>query len=71
MGLVGGDGRHRRPDAEVRTRHLAPDEPRPALLDHRIRVLESGQRRVDAVIARMTFPVDGLDVTALRRVGRE
>ncbi|WP_406168404.1 LysR family transcriptional regulator [Streptomyces sp. NBC_00996] len=47
--------RHRYPDAEVRTLHLAPDEPRPALLD----------RRVDAVVARLPFPTDGLDVTAL------
>jgi DNA-binding transcriptional LysR family regulator len=47
--------RHRHPDAEVRTLHLAWDEPRPALLDH----------RVDAVVARLPFPADGLEVTAL------
>lgn len=45
--------RHR--DAEVRTLHLAWNEPRSALLDH----------RVDAVVARLPFPTDGLDVTAL------
>ena len=47
--------RQRHPDAEVRTLHLASDEPRPALLDH----------RVDAVVARLPFPTDDLDVTAL------
>ncbi|KAB1148250.1 LysR family transcriptional regulator [Streptomyces luteolifulvus] len=47
--------RHRHPDEEVRTLHLAWDEPRPALLDH----------RVDAVVARLPFPADGLEVTAL------
>ncbi|NUL05716.1 LysR family transcriptional regulator [Streptomyces lunaelactis] len=47
--------RHRHPDADVRTLHLAGDEPRPALLDH----------RVDAVVARLPFPNDGLDVTKL------
>ncbi|MGW7367732.1 LysR family transcriptional regulator [Streptomyces sp. NPDC054841] len=47
--------RRRHPDAEVRTLHLAWDEPRPALLDH----------RVDAVVARLPFPTDGLDVRAL------
>ncbi|OLE24823.1 MAG: LysR family transcriptional regulator [Actinobacteria bacterium 13_1_20CM_3_71_11] len=47
--------RHRHPDAEVQTLHLAVDEPRPALLDH----------RVDAVVARLPFPTDGLHVTAL------
>ncbi|MFF2518378.1 LysR family transcriptional regulator [Streptomyces sp. NPDC058086] len=47
--------RHRHPDAEVRTLHLAPGEPRAALLD----------RRVDAVVARLPFTADGLDVTAL------
>ncbi|GAA2746028.1 LysR family transcriptional regulator [Kitasatospora cinereorecta] len=47
--------RHRYPDAEVHIRQLTPDEPRPALLDH----------RVDAVVARLPFPTDGLEVTAL------
>jgi DNA-binding transcriptional LysR family regulator len=47
--------RHRHPEAEVRTLHLATDEPRPALLEH----------RVDAVVARLPFPTDGLEVTAL------
>lgn len=47
--------RHRRPDADVRTLHLAWHEPRAALLD----------RRVDAVVARMPFPADRLEVTAL------
>ncbi|MER5549393.1 LysR family transcriptional regulator [Streptomyces sp. NPDC002589] len=47
--------RHAHPDAEVHTRQLTPDEPRPALLDH----------RVDAVVARLPFPTDGLEVTAL------
>ncbi|MFF3517776.1 LysR substrate-binding domain-containing protein [Streptomyces sp. NPDC002573] len=43
------------PDAEVHIRQLTPDEPRPALLDH----------RVDAVVARQPFPTDGLEVTPL------
>ncbi|WP_369394833.1 LysR family transcriptional regulator [Streptomyces sp. CG1] len=47
--------RHRHPDAEVRTTQLTPGEPHQALLDH----------RADAVIARLPFPTDGLDVTAL------
>ncbi|MER5549259.1 LysR family transcriptional regulator [Streptomyces sp. NPDC002589] len=47
--------RRRHPDAEVRTKQLTPDEPRRALLDH----------QVDAVAARLPFPTDGLDVTAL------
>ncbi|MER6571670.1 LysR family transcriptional regulator [Streptomyces sp. NPDC001093] len=47
--------RHRHPDAEVRTTQLTPGEPSQALLDH----------HVDAVVARLPFPTDGLDVTAL------
>jgi DNA-binding transcriptional LysR family regulator len=47
--------RRRHPRAEVQTVYLTPDEPRPALLD----------RRVDAAVARLPFPADGLDVTAL------
>jgi DNA-binding transcriptional LysR family regulator len=47
--------RHRHPNAELHTLYLAPDEPRPALLDH----------RVDVAIARLPFPTVGLDVTAL------
>jgi DNA-binding transcriptional LysR family regulator len=47
--------RHRHPDAEVQTLHLDVNEPRPALLG----------RRVDAVVARLPFPTDGLDLTAL------
>jgi DNA-binding transcriptional LysR family regulator len=47
--------RHRHPDAEVRTLHLAWNEPRAALLDH----------RVDAVVARLPFPTDQLHVTVL------
>ncbi|AHH96834.1 LysR family transcriptional regulator [Kutzneria viridogrisea] len=47
--------RHRYPDAEVRAAHLAWDEPRAALLDH----------RVDAVVTRLPFPTDQLHVTIL------
>lgn len=47
--------RHRHPRADVQTMYLAPDEPRPALLGH----------RVDAAVVRLPFPADGLDVTAL------
>ncbi|MQS16138.1 LysR family transcriptional regulator [Streptomyces kaniharaensis] len=47
--------RHQHPEAEVRTTQLTPDEPHPALLAH----------RVDAVIARLPFATDGLDVTPL------
>jgi DNA-binding transcriptional LysR family regulator len=47
--------RHRHPGAEVQTLYLSPNEPRPALLGH----------RVDAVVARLPFPTDGLEVTAL------
>lgn len=43
------------PDADVRVQHLEWSEPRPALLDH----------RVDAAVARLPFPTDGLDVTVL------
>jgi len=47
--------RRRNPDAELQTLYLAPDEPRSALLDH----------RVDVAVVRRPFPTDGLDVTAL------
>ncbi|GAA0388683.1 LysR family transcriptional regulator [Microbispora corallina] len=47
--------RHRHPDAEVRALHLAWNEAREALLDH----------RVDAVVARLPFPTGGLHVTVL------
>ncbi|WP_431906665.1 LysR family transcriptional regulator [Nonomuraea jabiensis] len=43
------------PDADVRTSHVAWNEPRPALLDY----------RVDAVVTRVPFATDGLDVTIL------
>ncbi|MEU9831941.1 LysR substrate-binding domain-containing protein [Streptosporangium sp. NPDC048047] len=49
------DLRHRHPDADVRTSHLAWNEPRPALFDY----------RVDAVVTRLPFATDGLDVTVL------
>jgi DNA-binding transcriptional LysR family regulator len=47
--------RHRHPDADARTLHLACDEPRAALLDH----------RADAVVTRLPLPADGLRLTAL------
>ncbi|MEV0353281.1 LysR family transcriptional regulator [Nonomuraea sp. NPDC050680] len=47
--------RQRHPDAEVRIFHLDWGEPRAALLDH----------RVDAAVARLPFPTDGLHVTVL------
>lgn len=47
--------RHRHPDADVRVQHLDWNEPRQALLDH----------RVDAAVARLPFPTDQLDVTIL------
>ena len=47
--------RHRHPGADVRTLHLTCDEPSAALLDH----------RVDAVVARLLFPVGQLHVTTL------
>jgi DNA-binding transcriptional LysR family regulator len=47
--------RHRNPDADVRVVHLAWNEPRAALLEH----------RVDAAVTRMPFATDGLDVTVL------
>lgn len=49
--------RHRHPEAEVRTRHLAWHEPHAALKNH----------RVDAVVARMPIATDGLSVTILYR----
>ncbi|HEV7907840.1 MAG TPA: LysR family transcriptional regulator [Pseudonocardiaceae bacterium] len=47
--------RRRHPDVEVHTRHLAWNEPRAALLDH----------RVDAAVTRLPFPTDQLHVTVL------
>jgi DNA-binding transcriptional LysR family regulator len=47
--------RHRHPDADVHTLHLNWDEPRAALLDH----------RVDAAVTRLPFATDGLHVTVL------
>jgi DNA-binding transcriptional LysR family regulator len=47
--------RHRHPDAEVQTRYLDWNEPRAALLDH----------RVDAAVTRLPFPTDKLRVTVL------
>ena len=49
------DLRRQHPDADVRTLHLAWNEPRAALLDH----------RVDAVVARLPFPTGQLHVTIL------
>lgn len=46
---------HRYPDADVRTRHVAWNEPHAALVE----------RRVDAVVARLPFPTGGLDTTTL------
>ncbi|MER5195572.1 LysR substrate-binding domain-containing protein [Streptomyces sp. NPDC002755] len=47
--------RRRHPEADVRTLHLTWQESRQALLD----------RRVDALVARLPFPTDGLHVTVL------
>jgi DNA-binding transcriptional LysR family regulator len=47
--------RRQRPDADVRTQHVAWNEARAALLDH----------RVDAVVTRLPFPTDQLHVTVL------
>ncbi len=47
--------RRERPDADVQTLHLDWNEPREALLDH----------RVDAVVTRMPIRTDGLHVTVL------
>lgn len=47
--------RDRHPDADVHTRHVAWNEPRPALLE----------QRVDAVVARLPFRTDQLSVTVL------
>jgi DNA-binding transcriptional LysR family regulator len=49
------DLRRQHPDADVRTLHLAWNEPHTALLDH----------RVDAVVARLPFPTGQLHVTIL------
>ncbi len=48
--------RHRHPEADVRTLHLPWNEPRRALLDH----------RVDAVVTRLPLATGGLHVTVLR-----
>jgi DNA-binding transcriptional LysR family regulator len=47
--------RRRHPDADVQTLHLGWNEPREALLDH----------RVDAVVTRLPIRTDGLHVTIL------
>jgi DNA-binding transcriptional LysR family regulator len=47
--------RHQHPDAEVQTLHLEWNEPRTALLDH----------RVDAVVTRLPLSTGGLHVTTL------
>ncbi len=47
--------RNRRPDADVQTLHVLWHDVRKALLDH----------RVDAVVARMPFPSEGLRVSVL------
>jgi DNA-binding transcriptional LysR family regulator len=47
--------RHRHPDADVRTQHVAFHDVRAALLEH----------RVDAVVGRLPFPTDRLHVTVL------
>jgi DNA-binding transcriptional LysR family regulator len=47
--------RHRHPDANVQAVHLTWNEPRAALLDH----------RVDAAVTRLPFPTDQLHVTVL------
>jgi DNA-binding transcriptional LysR family regulator len=47
--------RHRHPDADVQTLHLEWNEPRKALLDH----------RVDAAVTRLPIRTDGLHVTIL------
>jgi DNA-binding transcriptional LysR family regulator len=47
--------RQQNPDADVQTLHLAWDQPREALLDH----------RVDAVVTRLPIRTDQLDVTVL------
>jgi DNA-binding transcriptional LysR family regulator len=47
--------RHRHPDADVQTLHLAWNQPRAALLEH----------RVDAAVTRLPFPTGQLHVTVL------
>ena len=47
--------RRQHPDADVQTLHLDWNEPRQALLDH----------RVDAAVTRLPFPTDRLHVTIL------
>jgi DNA-binding transcriptional LysR family regulator len=47
--------RHQHPDADVRTLHLDWNEPRPALLEH----------RVDVAVARLPLQTDHLHVTVL------
>jgi DNA-binding transcriptional LysR family regulator len=53
--------RHRHPDADVHTVHLLWNEPREALLDH----------RVDAVVTRLPLQTDGLHVAILYDEPRE
>ncbi|GAA2512417.1 LysR family transcriptional regulator [Winogradskya humida] len=55
-----GELRRRHPGAEIKTLHLAWNQPRPALLE----------RRVDAVLARMPLRTGGLNVTTLYREPR-
>ena len=47
--------RHQHPEADARTLHLACDDARAALLDH----------RADAVVTRLPLPADGLRLSAL------
>jgi DNA-binding transcriptional LysR family regulator len=47
--------RHRHPDADVHVQHVAFDDVRAALLEH----------RMDAVVGRLPFPTDRLHVTVL------
>jgi DNA-binding transcriptional LysR family regulator len=49
--------RTRHPDAQITAKHLAWNEPRAALLDH----------RVDAVVCRMPLETDKLEITILSR----
>ncbi|MFE4969528.1 LysR family transcriptional regulator [Streptomyces sp. NPDC056660] len=49
------DVRHRHPEADVRTLHVDWNEPRDALLDH----------RVDVVVTRFLFTADDLDIAVL------
>ncbi|MER5513904.1 LysR substrate-binding domain-containing protein [Streptomyces sp. NPDC002763] len=49
------DVRHRHPEADIRTLHVDWNEPRDALLDH----------RVDVVVTRFLFTADDLDIAVL------